>query len=241
MSVNLPALSVIIPAAGVGKRMKADKAKQYLPVLNKAIIEHSIEAFIDLPFVDRVFVVLAKDDPYFNDLKIAKHPKICRVDGGNERADSVLAGVLAAAQNQSQENDKWCMVHDAARPCLKQSDIENLYRQCLHSDQAGILAVPVRDTMKRAGSGGDTIELTVDRTNLWHALTPQCAKVSELQHALLAQQNSAGEINDKVTDEASALEMSGIAVNLVAGDLTNIKVTHPQDLTLAELYLTSNL
>lgn len=240
---NFPSLSIVIPAAGIGKRMQAKQAKQYLKINDKTIIEHTIERFVNLPFVSSVIVALAKDDLIFSTLNISEHAKVVTVDGGKERADSVLSGLSHAKQN----NSKWVMVHDAARPCVDENDIVNLYQSCLNKDSAGILATPVRDTMKIASNiettkqdqapAIPTISKTTDRSNMWHALTPQCAKVSELEQAIRSQLDSSGLVNKLITDEASALELSKLPVLLVQGSVKNIKITMPEDLELAQFYL----
>lgn len=129
------------------------------------------------------------------------------------------------------------MVHDVARPCVPTADIVKLYEACTGANQAGILALPCRDTMKRGS--GETIDVTVDRTNLWHALTPQCSRTEVLASSLAHQRSPNGQINKAVTDEASALEMSGESVLLVEGSGKNIKVTLPEDLELAEIFISS--
>ena len=241
---NLPELAVVIPAAGIGKRMQAKIPKQYLKINNQTLLEHSINAFIDLPFVSKVVVPIAEHDNTFSHLSIASHPKLIKVSGGKERADSVLSALDWLNQN----NYHWLMVHDAARPCVSKDDIVNLYQCCLRQNQAGILAAPVRDTMKRSSSIPvkasnnqlqktlTCISETVDRDNLWHALTPQCCTVERLYSALTQQIDEQGNINNRITDEASAIERLGDPVLLVEGSVKNIKVTHPEDLALAQFY-----
>ncbi|MDU0114038.1 2-C-methyl-D-erythritol 4-phosphate cytidylyltransferase [Psychrosphaera aquimarina] len=227
--------SVVIPASGIGKRMQAEIPKQYLPLLDKSVLEHTIGCFTDLPFVDEVVVVIAQHDEMFNTLKIANHPKIHKVIGGKERANSVFNGIKYLYEKGTQ----WVMVHDAARPCVEQDDIVNLAQHCFTNKQAGILGSPVRDTMKRAGSNSNLIEHTEERNGLWHAFTPQCSNVSQLFQALNSQISTQGDINPRVTDEASALEMAGFPVALVNGSAKNIKITQPEDLALAEYYIKS--
>jgi len=235
--------SVVIPASGIGKRMQSSIPKQYLPLLGKTVLEHTIDCFLDLPEVEQIIVVIASYDQVFKTLPIASHPQIKTVIGGKERANSVLNGVRylyeKVEQTKKQTSCQWVMVHDAARPCLPQQDIINLANECINNNRAGILATQVRDTMKRAVVGSDLISKTEDRNNLWHALTPQCSNVSQLYQALMAQLSSTGEMNLNVTDEASALELAGHPVALVAGSAKNIKITQPEDLKLAEYYIKS--
>lgn len=233
MLTDLPPLAVVIPAAGVGKRMKANIAKQYLKLHNQFVLDHTLATFVTLPFVKKLIVAVSKDDPYFETSQYATHKKVIRIDGGKERANSVFNGVASLVE----EDIEWVMVHDAARPCLTEQDIKNLFQTCLTENKAGILASPVRDTMKRSQVASSEIQTTVDRNNLWHALTPQCALVSQLFTALDSQRDENGDFSSAVTDEASALELCNHPVLLVEGSAKNIKITQPEDLELAEFYL----
>ena len=229
--------SVVIPASGIGKRMQANMAKQYLPLMNKTVLEHTIHCFLDMPLVDEVVVAIADHDEQFATLELANHPKVHSVLGGKERANSVF-NALDYLRNK---DCAWVMVHDAARPCLEQKDILNLARECFTNNHAGILATQVRDTMKRTVSNSNLIDKTEDRKNLWHALTPQCSDVKQLHNALLEQISYDGVINPVITDEASALELAGLPVAIIAGSAKNIKITQPEDLELAEYYIKSKI
>lgn len=230
---QFPSLAVVIPAAGIGKRMQADKAKQYLTIHNKTILEHTLECFIELDFVTHIYVSVSQSDELFSSLPVSNSEKVIRVSGGKERADSVLNGVIEAQK----DNHQWLMVHDAARPCVSVEDIKSLYQHCLEQNQAGILATPVRDTMKRSQAGSPLIASTEDRNGMWHALTPQCAMVEQLYQSLNHKLEEGGLVSNLITDEASALELAGYPVNLVQGSVKNIKITLPEDLELAEFYL----
>jgi len=218
---------VVVPAAGVGKRMQADKPKQYLEIAGKTILEHTLENLHRHPMINEVIVVLQPEDPYFSELTIASAPWLTVVAGGAQRSDSVLAGLQYLPPG-----DGWVLVHDAARPCVSHQDLDSLLSLAEHSEVGGILAMPVRDTMKRAGAD-NVINLTVAREDLWHALTPQFFPLTQLREALEKA------VLDKVaiTDEASAIEYMGGKVKLLEGSATNIKVTHPEDLLLAAFYL----
>ena len=147
--------------------------------------------------------------------------------GGEQRADSVLAGLNKA------DGAHWVLVHDAARPCLHPDDLTRLLALTHTSEVGGILAAPVRDTMKRAAPGQCAIDHTVERQNLWHALTPQLFPLALLRSCLQRALNEGA----VVTDEASALEYCGFHPELVDGRADNIKVTRPEDLSLAAFYL----
>lgn len=223
--IDLP-LYAVVPAAGIGTRMAAAVPKQYLAIANRAIIEYSLEPLINHPDISQIVVALNKDDRWFSELSVAAHPKIRPVIGGGERADSVLAGLNYLPQQGR------VLVHDAARPCLTRADLDQLIA-AQTPQQGAILASVVRDTMKRGNSRG-TIEHTVERELLYHALTPQLFDLNLLRAALTA----ALAQRVIITDEASAMEWAGHAVKLVNGRSDNIKVTRPEDLNLAQLFLT---
>ncbi len=224
-----PSLVAIVPAAGVGSRMQADRPKQYLTIQGKTVLEHTVEKLLSHPKVDHVVVAISQGDPYYPQLAIANHPQVTRVDGGQERADSVLSGLQFVAQQGLAE---WVLVHDAARPCVTLQDIDALIDSATAHAVGGILAAPVKDTMKRSHANQD-IDHTVERVNLWHALTPQMFKTQLLTSAL----ERALEQGAVITDEASAIEWIGQNPMLVTGRSDNIKITQPEDLALAEFYL----
>ena len=224
--------SVVVPAAGIGKRMKSACPKQYLTISGKTIIEHTLSQLLSHSQIQRVIVVLNPEDHQFATLPIASHPSIEVVEGGQERSDSVLAGLNYLS------DEEWVLVHDAARPCITKTDITALLQLAERDSNGGILATPVRDTMKRAFDVDPhhtpLIRHTESRENLWHALTPQFFKLPLLKKAL----NQAMIEKVAITDEASAIELLGEEVCLVQGSPSNIKVTQPDDLLLAEFYLT---
>ena len=222
-----PRVVAVIPAAGVGSRMQADRPKQYLSLNGKTILEHTIDALLNHPLIDDVIVAISQGDEYFDQLGLRQKP-IRVVDGGKERADSVLNGILSLDEND------WALVHDAARPCVDDADISNLLSLIGSEDvTGGILATPVRDTMKRVKPSSNIISHTEDRDGLWHALTPQLFPAMLLKRAL--QEGLAQGVS--ITDEASAMEFAGHSVAMVSGSPANIKITHPADLPLAEFYL----
>ncbi|CNK75507.1 2-C-methyl-D-erythritol 4-phosphate cytidylyltransferase [Yersinia frederiksenii] len=227
-AVSLPEVIAVLPAAGIGSRMQADCPKQYLTAGGKTIIEHAISSLLDHPQIQQIIVVIHPQDTQFSTLPIAQDSRIRVVHGGEQRAYSVMAGLQAAGQAG------WVLVHDAARPCLHRDDLDQLLSIMRHSKVGGILAAPVRDTMKRSEAGVQAIAHTVDRQALWHALTPQLFPL-ELLKLCLSRALQEGAV---VTDEASALEHCGYHPLLVSGRSDNIKVTRPEDLALAEFYLT---
>lgn len=224
MSTALPFFWAVIPAAGVGARMAADRPKQYLALGGLTILEHSLLCFLDHPRLKGLVISLAADDPYWPTLPCALDSRIQRVTGGKERADSVLNALLHLHAQGADDND-WVLVHDAARPNLARSDLDNLLGELADDPVGGLLAVPARDTLKRADAQGRVTE-TVDRSLIWQAYTPQMFRLGAL-HRALADSLVA---HVAITDEASAIEWAGAAPRLVEGRADNIKVTRPEDL-----------
>jgi len=224
MTQSLPAFWAVIPAAGVGARMAADRPKQYLLLGGLTILEHSLLCFLDHPCLKGIVVSLAVDDPYWPTLPCALDSRIQRVAGGKERADSVLNALLHLHANGADDND-WVLVHDAARPNLSRADLDNLLGELAHDPVGGLLAVPAKDTLKRADANGRVSE-TVDRSLIWQAYTPQMFRLGALHRALADSLVS----NVPITDEASAIEWAGQSPRLIEGRADNIKVTRPEDL-----------
>ncbi len=208
--------------------MGAAQPKQYLQLLGKPLIHHALSVLCAAPDIDKVFVVLSVDDQEW-----ARHdwdplgPKLVPLFcGGATRADSVLGGLRAIADEAGAGD--WVLVHDAARPCLAPWHIDRLVRELANDEVGGLLAVPVADTLKRADGHG-RVAATVARDGLWQAQTPQMFRFVMLRRAL---EGASG-----VTDEAGAIEAAGLRPRLVHGDATNLKVTYPLDLRLAEWIL----
>ena len=221
---------VLIPAAGVGRRMEADMPKQYIKVEDKTIIEHTLSCFLQREEIERIVVAIADTDDYWPALPISKDNKVITAPGGKERYQSVLNG-LQVLSEMAEEHD-WVLVHDAARPCLQQSVIDRLMIELRTHETGGILALPCRDTMKRADVNNE-ITATVERENLWHAQTPQMFRYGKLVSAL-EKVLCEGTL---VTDEAMAMELSGYKPKLVLGQSENIKLTHKDDLESVKNYL----
>lgn len=230
----------LIPAAGSGARFGAaagESPKQYHTLagadgVERTMLAHSVRALLAEPDLAIVFVVLAPGDTVFRTLDWQwaggrVEPLYC---GGASRRDSVLNGLIAIADTVAPED--WMLVHDAARPCLDAAALGRLVGTVCADAQGpgGILAVPVADTLKRAGADG-RIAATEPRAGLWQAQTPQMFRHGLLLRALM----EAGD----VTDEAGAVERLGLQPRLVAGSPGNLKVTLRDDLELAALVLAS--
>ncbi|WP_448211973.1 2-C-methyl-D-erythritol 4-phosphate cytidylyltransferase [Colwellia sp. MEBiC06753] len=231
MQSPLTAVTAIVPAAGVGKRMQSACPKQYLSLLGQTVLEHTVNKLLASDYIERVVVAISHEDEYYAQTSLANHPQVVTVFGGKERVDSVYAG-LALCQPNS-----WVLVHDAARPCVLVADIERLITQCQTNNIGGLLAAKVKDTMKRGFVNKVTqdnhVQQTVAREQLWHALTPQMYRAGELAQAI----ESGLKHGVNITDESSAIEAIGLPSMLVESSSDNIKITQPEDLALAEFIL----
>ena len=220
----------VIPAAGLGLRMGSDTPKQYLVVAGKTLLQHTLEKLLGWDFLQQIVVALHADDSKFADLPVANHPRLQRVVGGDQRSDSVLAALEALAGRA--QADDWVLVHDAARPCINAADIARLCAVLADDPVGGLLAMPVSETVKR----GDTQQRVIgslDRSQLWLAQTPQMFRYGLLLDTL----RESAERGISVTDEASAIEQAGLQPRLVVGNAANIKITRPEDIQFAELWL----
>lgn len=228
-SSQAPAYWIVVPAAGIGARMGAGCPKQYLPLVGKTVIEHTLERLLALPNIAGIYLVLGADDNYWNDLSLAQNNRIHRVSGGAERCDSVL-NALEQLCNNASTND-WVLVHDAARPCVHVQSVLHLIEQVKNHPVGGILGVPVSDTLKQVNNS--IIDSTVDRRLLWQAQTPQMFRLGLLRDCL---QRGLRE-GKLITDESSALESYGHQPLMVQGRSDNIKITRPEDLAIAAMLL----
>jgi len=220
----------VVPAAGLGQRMGATRPKQYLPLLGKPVIEHSLTRLLGHPRVRGVVVALSQGDPYWGQIAPRSRKPVMTAVGGPERCHSVVNALQTLRPHADPED--WVLVHDAARPCVTTGDLDRLVDRVNEDPIGGILATPVRDTMKRADGAG-RIEASVERSSLWHALTPQMFRLEILLRALQAALRS----GQAVTDEASSLERQGHKPLLVEGRADNIKITRAEDLALAAFLL----
>lgn len=224
------AVWAVVPAAGIGSRMQSDKPKQYLLLNDKPILQHTLERLALHPDIKGIVVALADGDPWWSELDLQLDSTLLIAPGGKERAESVLNALATLSQHT--EDDPWVLVHDAARPCLRHEDIDRMLASLTRHQVGGILGIPVTDTVKRVDKQHNIVE-TVDRQGLWRAATPQMFRLALLQKAL----ETACKQELSVTDEASAMELAGWQPMMVEGHQDNIKITVPQDLALAALFL----
>lgn len=224
----------LVPCAGTGSRAGAALPKQYVVIDGAPVVEHTLRA---LAAVDRLvlsLVALAPDDHRFD--AVVTLPPAGRFAtarcGGPTRAATVAAG-LAALRDFGARAEDWVLVHDAARCLVRAASIDALIDACLGDRIGGLLALPVADTLKHEREG--RAASTLPRRHVWQAQTPQMFRLGVLAEALALAEKSADA--GEVTDEAGAIERLGLEPRLVPGRADNLKVTHGDDLLLAEQLL----
>jgi 2-C-methyl-D-erythritol 4-phosphate cytidylyltransferase len=222
-----PRYFALIPAAGVGARMGAGTPKQYLKIGGKPMLRHTLDAFLSSDLVAHTFVVVSPDDPFIDAIAPSHGVTILRC-GGASRMESVRNGLAVLASTLAPSD--WVLVHDAARPGLTAELIAKLIGDTGDHPAGGLLALPVVDTVKRCIEGEACG--TVPRNNLWLAQTPQMFRYQLLREALSADADPT-----TITDDASAVEALGFTPKLVEGHPRNLKVTMPDDIRIAEMYL----
>ncbi len=223
----------VIPAAGIGSRMGMELPKQYLPLRGKPVIAHCLDRLTSHPKISGIVVALKKDDADGAKLlssSMWNGKPLYLAAGGEQRCHSVLNALSRLADIAA--GDDWVLVHDAVRPCLRRADIDKLITALGAHPVGGLLGVPVFDSVKRVDNHQQVIE-TVPRAGLWRALTPQMFRLGILTQALSQAITSDAE----VTDDAAAISRLDEAPVMVEGCTDNIKITHPEDLALAEFYL----
>ncbi len=225
---------LIIPASGTGSRMNTATPKQYLQLENGlTILDQSLKTLLKIDDIIGCVVAISPDDDDFQSSNYQKHGKMLAVaEGGQERFHSVL-NALKALSEFAEPND-WVLVHDAVRPCVKASDVQMLIDELKQSDDGGILATPVVDTLKRADDA--IVQNTVDREGLFQAQTPQMFRFNVLVKAL--ENVVSGDAH--ITDEAEAVARTGAKVKIVIGSNDNIKITVAEDLALANFLLSNH-
>ena len=221
-----PQLWAVVPAAGTGTRVGAAVPKQYLNLLGRPVLVHTLARLCSFPGLSGLVLGLAPGDRHWPALQWHHARLLNTYLGAPTRAATVLAG-LDALDTHARADD-WVLVHDAVRPCVRHEDIA---RVVAAAEPAGaLLALAVTDTLKRADGTGHVAE-TVARADLWRALTPQVFRFERLRTALRAATAQG------VTDEAAAMERLGDRPRLVPGAADNIKITLPADMALAEMFL----
>jgi len=225
-----PRCVALVPCAGIGARAGVGGPKQYHPVAGRAVVAHTLAAIAAVPRIEATLVVLAPEDAAFE----SHAPEFDRGwvarRGGATRAETVANGLAELTERGFAPHD-WVLVHDAARCLVTPALIERLIDACFDDEVGGLLALPLADTLKAEHEG--RVTQTVDRHGKWAAQTPQMFRLGLLRAAL-------AHAGDQVTDESSAIEALGHAPRLVRGELTNFKLTWPDDFALAGRLLSSS-
>ncbi|MRX72570.1 2-C-methyl-D-erythritol 4-phosphate cytidylyltransferase [Bacillus lacus] len=219
---------VVIPAAGSGKRMNAGKNKQFILLKGKPVIVHTLTVFEQDPACSGIILVINEKEKgdFLKLIELYHFKKVKQlVAGGAERQESVYNGLKAC-------DSDIVLVHDGARPFIRQSHIRDLVLSAQEADAATI-AVPVKDTIKKA-ENLQVVE-TIERSSLWLVQTPQAFRLSLIlsAHEHAVKHQFAG------TDDASLVEFMKHRVKIVYGDYTNIKLTTPDDLLFAKAIMES--
>ncbi|MBG9941531.1 2-C-methyl-D-erythritol 4-phosphate cytidylyltransferase [Brevibacillus formosus] len=215
---------VVIVAAGSGKRMGGQRNKLWLPLAGEPILAHTVRLFATHPDIDEVVLVVSEAD-HAEVMALISAEKLTVVVtlGGAERQDSVRNGLASLSASCD-----YVLVHDAARPFVTRKQISDMINQ-VQQDQATIMAVPVKDTIKVVGATG-LVESTPARESLWAVQTPQAFRMSLLREAHQAAE-AAGKLG---TDDAMLVEWMGHPVSIMQGSYENIKITTPDDLWFGE-------
>lgn len=222
-------VSIIIPAAGKGKRMGHSFNKQYLRLKERPILYHTLAVFQGMEDVLELIVVIPKEEFEIcreQVLRPAAFLDVKLVAGGKERQDSVFNALKAVDKRA-----ELVCIHDGARPLVKKEHVIKVLREA-QNHGASCLGVPVKDTIKTVDALGNIIN-TPEREKLWIAQTPQVFH----KNIIMTAYEKAKDEKLTATDDCSLVESSGNPVRMVAGDYTNIKITTPDDLTLAASFL----
>ncbi|WP_026894958.1 2-C-methyl-D-erythritol 4-phosphate cytidylyltransferase [Clostridiisalibacter paucivorans] len=223
MSYNGKYISVIIPAAGMGKRMDMGINKQFIEIEKKPILAHTVQVFNNCNYIDEIILVVRKDEIPYTIEKVVNRYGFEKVNqviaGGVERQHSVYNGLAAI--------DKCTdivLIHDGARPCITQDGIK-MGIEGVMEFRACVLGVPVKDTIKQVNDSSEVIN-TPDRNTLWAIQTPQCFEYNMIKSAY----DKVLKENIPVTDDSMAVEILGQPVRVIMGSYENIKVTTKEDL-----------
>ncbi len=218
----------IVPATGLGRRMGSDRPKQYLQLGGKSILELTLDNLLSHQQISGAVIVINSSDSFWHNLDYSHEKPILLCHGGERRHDSVKNGLLCLQKHTNY--NPMVLIHDAVRPFVSHTDLDKLIESAWGSKSGAILGAPVSDTLKKISSELQ-IDQTVDRDHLWRAYTPQAFRLELLLEAI----TKASINSDNITDDASAIELLGLSPKMINSSSLNIKITHPQDLILAEL------
>ena len=235
-----PAIWLIIPCAGTGSRVGADIPKQYLSLNNETVLEQTLRCFLSRNDIQAIVLAVASNDTWVRNLPLvqANAARIHFAEGGRERSDSVASALVYIQSCLSSQNTDLVAIHDAARPCVIQKDLDAVIAAARVNKAGALLAVPSFNTLKQAVQSPVNSEQvlavsTINRATIWQAYTPQVFPLLLISAAL----KDVKQKQFEVTDDSSAVEVMGMHPTLVEGAASNIKITRFEDLALAEFYL----
>jgi len=221
---------LILPAAGIGRRMGQPIPKQYLRIDNNPLISLTLSRLMTVFPKSQCLVALAENDPYWPSISSQFPKNIHPCLGGQTRADSVWSALCEARALGAKDSD-WVFIHDAVRPCVPTKDLKNLWHAVLEKNQSAALGLPVVDSLRRVDEYMNIVGV-VSREQLWRVFTPQAFQFG-LLHDCLKEEG----LRQQYTDESQAVINSGASVLMVAGSEENIKITYEGDLERAKLIL----
>ncbi len=230
--MSAPNYWVIVPAAGTGQRFGAELAKQFHCIGDRLVADHTLGRLLKIPKVKKILVPCDISSECWTQVSAIEDSRVELIAGGTERVHSVLKGLQALSNLAASED--WVLVHDMARPCVTSADINKLINQLDGHLVGGILATPISDTLKKIQAekttSGIAIQQTLDRSDYRGAQTPQMFRYGLLVRAL----ETMLQAQQMPTDEASAIEFIGEQAMIVEGRRDNIKITHREDLIIAQ-------
>ncbi|HQZ45031.1 MAG TPA: 2-C-methyl-D-erythritol 4-phosphate cytidylyltransferase [Usitatibacteraceae bacterium] len=224
----MPKIFALVPAAGQGTRLGDALPKQYLPIAGRPMMFHALEALAAVSRIDHVIAILSPLDRHWGAHDWSELPdKVEALFAGGASRGKTVANALSLLEGRAQAED-WVLVHDAARPCLAKSLVEQFLDEVGDDPVGGLLAMPLADTLKRGEETMRVVE-TIPRAGLWRAQTPQMFRYGLLRRGLARE--------TEVTDESQAVEALGQMPRIVQGEAANLKVTFADDIALAEMVL----
>jgi 2-C-methyl-D-erythritol 4-phosphate cytidylyltransferase len=218
----------VVVAGGRGMRMGGDQPKQYLAVLGKTIIEHTLDRVCRVPTIDGIIVTLRENDTYWQQLQFHTQKTFVTVADSGGRCQSVLTALRYLSKYEGLPPDARILVHDGVRPCVRVAEFEYLIENTRTHAVGGVLVSP-DDVNLRVGHVLTKVPKSVEDEGSWHALTPQVFRLQVLAAAL--------EKNSHSKHDAEAVLKLGLSPLLFIGSPDNVKVTYPGDLEMVERYL----
>lgn len=236
-----PQCHALLPTAGTGSRLGGILPKQFQELAGRPMLAYALDAFVASPEIASIWVGVSSgfiDNPILSSLS-SKSASIQFLPSGGPTRQETVRNTLAAMLKAGIPETDWVLVHDAARPGISPELIQKLIRAVTQAGEGGLLAMPLADTLKMADANSaiagnpNRAMKTISRDHLWQAQTPQMFAMKRLHDAI----EEGIRLEADITDEASAMELSGSSPLLVEGATSNFKVTHPADWNLMQIIL----